>query len=147
MHMRSCALFKFLRQVPFRARNLPRLQIFFAHPGLLATLIVSSTVRSTAHSERESRQKKGERSESAKVDVEAGVNSGPATAAKSSELLSPLQGAVFLRMIDSSQPFSVGGLGNTEYSVQEIGRALKTKSIGQLSWFLAAYALCGGLFV
>lgn len=85
--------------------------------------------------------------ESAKDEVDAGINGSPTTAAKNSGLQSPLQEAVFILVIGSSQLFSVGGLGNTGYSVQEIGRALNTTSNGQLSWFLAAYALCGGVFV
>ncbi|KAI4140177.1 MAG: hypothetical protein L6R39_005915 [Caloplaca ligustica] len=57
------------------------------------------------------------------------------------------QEAVFIFVIGLSQLFSVGGLGNTAYSVQQIGQALNTTSNGQLSWFLAAYALCGGVSV
>ena len=60
---------------------------------------------------------------------------------------SSFQEAIFIFIIGSSQLFSVGGLGNTAFSVQEIGRALDATSNGQMSWFLSAYALCGGVFV
>jgi MFS family permease len=46
-----------------------------------------------------------------------------------------------------SQLFSVGGLGNTAFAVQQIGQALNATNNGQMSWFLAAYSLCGGVFV
>lgn len=60
---------------------------------------------------------------------------------------SPIQEAIFIFIIGLSQLFSVGGLGNTAYSVQKIGRALNATSNGQMSWFLAAYSLSGGVFV
>ena len=60
---------------------------------------------------------------------------------------SPFQEASFILLVGMSQLFSVGGLGNTAYSVQQIGRTFNVISNGQLSWFLAAYSLCGGVFV
>ena len=60
---------------------------------------------------------------------------------------SSFQETIFIIIIGSSQLFSVGGLGNTAFSVQQIGRALDATSNGQMSWFLSAYALCGGVFV
>lgn len=60
---------------------------------------------------------------------------------------SPFQEASFILLMGMSQLFSVGGLGNTAYSVQQIGRTFNVTSNGQLSWFLAAYSLCGGVFV
>ena len=71
----------------------------------------------------------------------------PDTVTPPSKFSSPLQEAIFIVLVGLSQLFSVGGLGNTAYSVQEIGRTLNTTSNGQLSWFLAAYSLCGGVFV
>ncbi|KAL6717693.1 hypothetical protein ACLMJK_005608 [Lecanora helva] len=60
---------------------------------------------------------------------------------------STFQETLFIFIIGLSQLFSVGSLGNTAFSVQQIGRALNTTSNGQLSWFLSAYAICGGTFV
>ncbi|RHZ52828.1 uncharacterized protein CDV56_103543 [Aspergillus thermomutatus] len=60
---------------------------------------------------------------------------------------STFQEAIFIFVIGLSQLFSVGGLGNAAFSVQEIGRSLNATSNGQMSWFLAAYSLCGGVFV
>ncbi|MCJ1475047.1 hypothetical protein MMC13_003707 [Lambiella insularis] len=71
----------------------------------------------------------------------------PDAAAPPSNFSSQFQEAIFILVIGLSQLFSVGGLGNTAYSVQEIGRALNATSNGQMSWFLAAYSLCGGVFV
>ncbi|KAI4132386.1 MAG: hypothetical protein LQ338_000734 [Usnochroma carphineum] len=71
----------------------------------------------------------------------------PDAAAPPSNFSSPLQEAIFIFIIGASQLFTVGGLGNTAYSVQQIGRALNVTSNGQLSWFLAAYSLSGGVFV
>lgn len=71
----------------------------------------------------------------------------PDAAAPPSEFSSAFQEVIFILLIGLSQLFSVGGLGNTAFSVQEIGRALNTTNNGQLSWFLAAYSLCGGVFV
>ena len=71
----------------------------------------------------------------------------PDAANPPSNFSSSFQEAIFIFVIGLSQLFSVGGLGNTGYSVQEIGRALNTTSNGQTSWFLAAYALSGGAIV
>ncbi|MCJ1387248.1 hypothetical protein MMC18_000088 [Xylographa bjoerkii] len=71
----------------------------------------------------------------------------PDTAVPPSNFSSPFQEAIFILVIGLSQLFSVGGLGNTAYSVQQIGRDLNATSNGQMSWFLAAYSLCGGVFV
>lgn len=60
---------------------------------------------------------------------------------------STFQEALFILVIGLSQLFTVGGLGNTAFSVQEIGHSLNATSNGQMSWFLAAYSLCGGVFV
>lgn len=64
-----------------------------------------------------------------------------------SNFSSTLQEGLFIFVIGLSQLFSVGGLGNSGYSVQQIGRSLNATSNGQMSWFLAAYSLCGGVFV
>lgn len=64
-----------------------------------------------------------------------------------SNFSSPFQEATFIILIGLSQLISVGGLGNAAYSVQQIGRSFHVTSNGQLSWFLAAYSLCGGVFV
>lgn len=72
---------------------------------------------------------------------------GEPDAAAVSNFSSPFQEALFIILVGLSQLFSVGGLGNTAYSVQQIGHALNVTSNGQLSWFLAAYSLSGGVFV
>lgn len=64
-----------------------------------------------------------------------------------SNFKSTFQEGLFIFVIGLSQLFSVGGLGNTGYSVQYIGRSLNATSNGQLSWFLATYSLCGGVIV
>ncbi|PYH43126.1 uncharacterized protein BP01DRAFT_108936 [Aspergillus saccharolyticus JOP 1030-1] len=64
-----------------------------------------------------------------------------------SHFRSNFQEAVFIFVIGLSQLFSVGGLGNAAFSVQQIGHSLNATSNGQMSWFLAAYSLCGGVFV
>ncbi|EAW12219.1 uncharacterized protein ACLA_061810 [Aspergillus clavatus NRRL 1] len=71
----------------------------------------------------------------------------PDAAAPPAAFSSTFQEAIFILIIGLSQLFSVGGLGNAAFSVQEIGRALNATSNGQMSWFLAAYSLCGGVFV
>ena len=68
-------------------------------------------------------------------------------AVPASTFSSPFQEAIFIVVIGLSQLFSVGGLGNTGYSVQEIGRSFNTTSNGQLSWFLASYSLSAGVVV
>ena len=71
----------------------------------------------------------------------------PDAVAPPSHFSSTFQEAIFILVIGLSQLFSVGGLGNTAFSVQQIGHALNVTSNGQQSWFLASYALCGGVFV
>lgn len=71
----------------------------------------------------------------------------PDAAAPPSNFSSPLLEAIFILLIGLSQLFPVGGLGIMAFSVQQIGRALNVTSNGQMSWFLAAYSLCGGVFV
>ena len=71
----------------------------------------------------------------------------PDAAAPPSNFSSPLQEALFIFVIGMSQLFSVGGLGNTAFSSQQIARSLGVTSNGQISWFLAAYSLAGGVFV
>lgn len=60
---------------------------------------------------------------------------------------SPLQEGLFILIVGLSQLFSVGGIGNTAFSITEIGQSLGTENNGQISWFLASYSLCGGVFV
>ncbi|CAG8331849.1 unnamed protein product [Penicillium salamii] len=66
---------------------------------------------------------------------------------ESTSFSSTFQEVAFILIIGLSQLFSVGGLGNTAYSMDQIGTSLGTNSNGQLSWFLASYSLCGGVFV
>ena len=82
-----------------------------------------------------------------KVVTGPGGAGEPDSAAPPSHFSSSLQEAAFIFVIGLSQLFSVGGLGNTAFSVQDIGLALNATSNAQTSWFLAAYALCGGVFV
>ncbi|PYH94526.1 MFS general substrate transporter, partial [Aspergillus ellipticus CBS 707.79] len=74
-------------------------------------------------------------------------NSGSPISPEPSHFSSPLQEVLFILVIGLSQLFSVGGIGNTAFSVQHIGGALNASSNAQTSWFLAAYALCSGVFV
>lgn len=76
-----------------------------------------------------------------------GGSGEPDTTALPSSFSSLFQEAVFIFVVGLSQLFSVGGLGNTAFSVVQIGRALNATSNGQMSWFLAAYSLCAGVFV
>ena len=76
-----------------------------------------------------------------------GAGEPDAAAQPPSNFSSSFQEAIFIFVIGLSQLFAVGGLGNTGYSVQQIGRALNTTSNGQMSWFLASYALSGGVVV
>jgi len=71
----------------------------------------------------------------------------PDAATPPSKFSSPFQEAFFIILMGLSQLFSVGGLGNTAFPVQQIGRALNATSNGQMSWFLAAYSLSGGAVV
>ena len=106
---------------------------------------MSSTGRSPTSDDRPLSKEVSERSDSTVAGP--GGAGEPDAAAPPSKFSSPFQEALFILVIGSSQLFSVGGLGNTAFSVQKIGAALKATSNGQLSWFLAAYALCGGVFV
>ena len=71
----------------------------------------------------------------------------PDAAPPPSQFSSTFQEALFILVIGTSQLFSVGGLGNTGFSVQHIGQSLNATSNGQMSWFMASYALCGGVVV
>ena len=71
----------------------------------------------------------------------------PDAGGQPSHFSSTFHEAVFIFVIGLSQLFSVGGLGNTGFSVYQIGRDLNATSNGETSWFLAAYSLCGGVFV
>jgi len=71
----------------------------------------------------------------------------PDTATPQSHFSSTFQEALFIILVGLSQLFSVGGLGQTAFPVQQIGHALNATSNGQLSWFLAAYCLSGGAVV
>ena len=95
--------------------------------------------------EKPLRNEASERSES--VVAGPGGAGEPDAAGPRSNFSSPFQEIIFIFVIGLSQLFSVGGLGNTAYSVQQIGHDLNATSNGQTSWFLAAYSLCGGVFV
>lgn len=69
------------------------------------------------------------------------------SAARPMHFSSSSQEIIFILVIGLSQLFSVGGLGNTAYSLQHIGQTLNATSNGQTSWFQAAYSLCSGVFV
>lgn len=60
---------------------------------------------------------------------------------------STFQEALFIALVGISQLFSVGGLGLSAFNIFQIGKTMNETSNGQLSWFLSAYALCGGVFV
>lgn len=66
---------------------------------------------------------------------------------ESTSFFSTFQEVVFILIIGLSQLFSVDGLGNTAYSMEQIGTPLGTNSNAQLSWLLASYSLSGGVFV
>ncbi|KAJ5664631.1 MFS transporter [Penicillium macrosclerotiorum] len=68
-------------------------------------------------------------------------------ASPSSNFSSGLQEVLFIFVVGLSQLFSVGGLGNAAFSMQHIAKDQGVTSNGQMSWFLAAYSLCGGVFV
>ncbi|KAJ5894314.1 hypothetical protein N7495_006005 [Penicillium taxi] len=76
---------------------------------------------------------------------EAAENAGPETAPTS--FSSTFQEALFIFVIGMTQLFSVGGLGVAAFSMKEIGASLHSTSNGEMSWFLASYSLCGGVFV
>lgn len=101
-----------------------------------------STSPNTGHSSKEEAY---EQSDGAIARPDGHGESDVATLAP--KFSSPFQEASFILLMGMSQLFSVGGLGNTAYSVQQIGRTFNVTSNGQLSWFLAAYSLCGGVFV
>ena len=105
---------------------------------------MSSPGGSTIPENRPSSKEASEKSDSA---VAGPGGAGEPDAAALPNFSSQLQETLFIIVIGLSQLFSVGGLGNTAYSVQQIGRDLNTTSNGQLSWFLAVYSLCGGVFV
>jgi MFS family permease len=77
----------------------------------------------------------------------SGGSGEPDAAAPPSNFSSPFQEGLFIALIGLSQLFAVGGLGNAAYPVAQIAATLNTTSIGQMSWFLAAYSLCSGVFV
>ncbi|PWN34866.1 MFS general substrate transporter [Meira miltonrushii] len=58
-----------------------------------------------------------------------------------------LEEALLILIIGLSQLFAVGGLSNTAYSIVQIGQSLGATSNGQMSWFMASYSLCAGVFV
>ncbi|KAL9595427.1 MAG: hypothetical protein Q9219_006444 [cf. Caloplaca sp. 3 TL-2023] len=60
---------------------------------------------------------------------------------------STFQEALFILLVGLSQLFSVGGLGLSAFNIFHIGETLNVHKNGDLSWFLSAYALCGGVFV
>ncbi|KAL9627532.1 MAG: hypothetical protein Q9164_007580, partial [Protoblastenia rupestris] len=106
---------------------------------------MSSTGRSTVPDDRPLSREAFELCDSATAGP--GGAGEPDAAAPPSNFSSSFQEVLFIIVMGLSQLFSVGGLGNTAYSVQQIGRALDVTSNGQMSWFLAAYSLCGGVFV
>ncbi|CAO1601876.1 hypothetical protein XANCAGTX0491_005514 [Xanthoria calcicola] len=73
--------------------------------------------------------------------------SSSTTSAPPSPFSSAFQEALFIIIIGTSQLFSIGALGNTAFSVEQIGHTLGTTQNAQLSWFLSSYALGGGVFV
>ncbi|KAI9696611.1 MAG: hypothetical protein M1836_005630 [Candelina mexicana] len=103
---------------------------------------MSFTHRSTSTDAKPHGKEAPERSDSG-----PGGAGEPDAATPPSNFSSSFQEASFIVLIGLSQLFSVGGLGNTAYSVQQIGRALNATSNGQMSWFLAAYSLSAGVFV
>jgi MFS family permease len=106
------------------------------------TKTIMSSTGSTIPDDRALSKEASDRS-----DTGPGGAGEPDATALPSKFSSPFQEALFIIVIGLSQLFSVGGLGNTAFSVQQIGRALNATSNGQMSWFLAAYSLCGGVFV
>ena len=106
---------------------------------------MSSTGGSTLPEDMPFDQEAPKRSENAVAGP--GGTGEPDAATPPSNFSSPFQEAIFIFLIGLSQLFSVGGLGSTGYSVQQIGRALDATSNGQMSWFMAAYTLSGGVVV
>ena len=106
---------------------------------------MSSASRSAMPDDKPVSKEAPERSESASIGP--GGTGEPDAAAPPSTFSSTFQEAIFIVVIGLSQLFSVGGLGNTAYSVQQIGQALNAPSNGQTSWFLSSYALCAGVVV
>lgn len=92
-------------------------------------------------------QTSGQATERPESIVSGPGGAGEPDTAPPSSFSSSFQEAIFILVIGLSQLFSVGGLGNTAYSVEQIGNTLGVTSNGQKSWFLAAYSLCGGVFV
>ena len=85
--------------------------------------------------------------EAFKQTVGPGGKGEPDAAAAPLHFSSSFHEVMFIIVIGLSQLFSVGGLGNTAYSLQHIGQTLNATSNGQTSWFQAAYSLCSGVFV
>ena len=106
---------------------------------------MSSTGRPTIPDDRPLNKEASERSDS--VIQGPGGTGEPDPATPPSKFSSTFQEAIFIFIVGLSQLFAVGGLGNTAYSVQQIGRSLDVTSNGQMSWFLAAYSLAAGTFV
>ncbi|RAH45251.1 uncharacterized protein BO95DRAFT_497066 [Aspergillus brunneoviolaceus CBS 621.78] len=106
---------------------------------------MSSTNESTALDKQPLRKEKVDRCDDP-MSGPGGVGE-PDAGGPSSAFSSTFQEVLFIFVIGLSQLFSVGGLGNTAFSVQQIGHSLSATSNGQMSWFLAAYSLCGGVFV
>lgn len=124
--------------------------LFFHHKLFLCSTplrkdLMSSTVGFITPDNRPLSKEASERSNSAVAGP--GGAGEPDADPPPSHFSSTFQEAIFILVIGMSQLFSVGGLGNTGYSVQQIGRALNATSNGQMSWFLSSYALCGGVFV
>lgn len=122
----------------------PPQNVHFA-PLHFAKTMMSSTEGSSTPDDRPLSKEASDLSDSA-VTGPGGAGE-PDAAAPPSNFSSSFQEAIFILIIGLSQLFSVGGLGITAFSVQQIGHALNATSNGQMSWFLATYSLCGGVFV
>ncbi|PYH84643.1 MFS general substrate transporter [Aspergillus uvarum CBS 121591] len=106
---------------------------------------MSSTSESTMPDSRHPRKEEVDRADDHSSGP-GGVGE-PDAGGPPSAFSSTFQEVLFIFVIGLSQLFSVGGLGNTAFSVQQIGHSLNATSNGQMSWFLASYSLCGGVFV
>ena len=106
---------------------------------------MSFTGKSTAPGHRSLSKEAPEQSDG--LVAGPGGTGEPDSSPPPSNFSSPFQEAIFIFLIGLSQLFSVGGLGNTAYSVQQIGQSFNAPSNGQKTWFLSAYALCGGVSV
>ena len=97
---------------------------------------------------RDERLSTAETSEQTSITaIGLGGTGEPDAAIASTNFSSTFQEAIFIFVIGLSQLFSVGGIGISAYSVQQVGHALNATSNGQMSWFLAAFSLCGGVMV